>query len=244
MSEFHECFARCFEHVWPELRGADVFVDDIWSDVLHWNTAPAALLNAQPACVLALTPDAGTTPLPRTHPSPTDERRAVFFVGSFLHTYKDACARILQSRSDARAPYRECVVYSAISNLGHARCQASVQRQFGAKDAYTWLQDTLCAAIGPLDDGTRPFVMLISVVSSLCSLFTFLDRIVAVECINVSAALFAKDTAFIPLPGFRPCICFPNEDPLLEFALNALPSSHQFSSTKFMLPVDEQHQKH
>ena len=158
MNEFGECFAACFEHVWPELRGADVFVDDIWSDVLHWNTAPAALLRAQPACVLALQPNASTTPLPRTHPAVADARRAVFFVGSFLHTYKDACVRVLQSRSDARAPYRECVVYSAISTLGHARCQASVQRQFGTKDAYTWLQDTLRAAIGPLEDGSQPFV--------------------------------------------------------------------------------------
>lgn len=183
MNEFHECFARDFEHVWPELRGADVFVDDIWSDVLHWNTAPAALLDARPACVLALTPDAAATPLPRTHPSPTDERRAVFFVGSFLHTYTDACVRILQSRSEARAPYRECVVYSAISNLGHARCLASVQRQFGAKDAYTWLQDTLCAAIGLLDDGTRPFVLLSMLqVCFLAHVSCFFSRILFQSC--------------------------------------------------------------
>lgn len=175
MNEFHECFARCFEHVWPELRGADVFVDDIWSDVLHWNTAPAAVLGAQPACVLALMPDAAATPLPRTHPAPADERRAVFFVGSFLHTYKDACVRILKSRSEGRAPYRECVVYSAISNLGHARCMASVQRQFGTKDAYTWLQDTLCDAIGPLEDGTRPFVFCFSSSTPVIVRFTFSD---------------------------------------------------------------------
>ena len=111
----------------------------------------------------------------RTHPGPADERRAVFFVGSFLHTYKDACVRILKSRTEGRAPYRECVVYSAISNLGHARCLASVQRQFGTKDAYTWLQDTLCDTIGPLEDGTRPFVFVF--LHKLLSLSVSLSRL-------------------------------------------------------------------
>lgn len=159
MSEFQECFAAQLANVLPNLRGADVFVDSVWADVFHWNVAPSRLLGAQPECVHELRPDSAETPttLPYKRPAAGSARRAVFFVGSFLHTYCQACCSVLQVRKDAAQPYRECVVYSALSNLGHATCQESVQSQYGTKGAYLWFKGVLESAIGTLEDGTRPF---------------------------------------------------------------------------------------
>ena len=160
MSEFQECFAAQLANVLPNLRGADVFIDSVWADVFHWNVAPAVLLGAQPECVHELRPDSAETPtaLPYKRPATGSSRRAVFFVGSFLHTYCQACSSVLQVRRDAAQPYRECVVYSALSNLGHATCQESVQSQYGTKGAYLWFKGVLESAIGTLEDGTSPFV--------------------------------------------------------------------------------------
>jgi len=192
MSGFKESFSDAFAHVFPELKGADVFVDELWSDILHWNVAPSELLKARPACILEL--HTTRSPLPRTKAAVEDARRAVFFIGSFLHIYKDSCCRILGLRTESGMPYKECVVYSAISSLGHARCSGSVQSQYQGKDVCTWFKDTLYSAIGRLEDGREP--------------------VVAVENLPVSFACFARDTFFLPLPGFRPCFCFYGEGPL------------------------------
>eukprot|EP00727_Mastigamoeba_balamuthi_P006536 m51a1_g2502 hypothetical protein (665) ;mRNA; f:127779-130163 len=171
--------------VLPDLRGAHVYADRSFSDLL------SAAVGAGPLCsaCASLSPLPSSTSPSSSTSSPTSPRvnggcadpasgdvssNVVFFVGSFLTASMDDVARVLRSRVCG-----ECVVYCAVSNLGHARLPNASQRQFGAVGAYGWATELAKAAMeearaaaGLTSKSIRPPVVSVVHMPHSCCPFT------------------------------------------------------------------------
>lgn len=187
------CLDEFLVEVYPNIQNAYIFVDDVFNDFFHCNIAPNVILSMSPAAVVNLPdPTAAEQAVPQFNvindPASTFgvPPKAVFFIGTFLHVYEGIVGDILK-----KFPFAECLVYCAISNLGHARCSGAIQKRFGSAGAYEWFKETV---VKPnLDEGGS----------------------VDVVHFEPTVALFSSMSFTVPLPGGYSCMCL-DDHPLQE----------------------------
>lgn len=165
------CLEESLVEVYPNLLNAYVFVDDVFNDFFHCNVSPSVLLSMSPAAIVSL-PDPSVTatadpalPLFGTINDPSSQgapRKAVFFIGTFLHVYERVVGDILRKYS-----FDDCLVYCAISNLGHARCSGATQKRFGSAGAYEWFKESVIRSVVAGDVEVVYFEPTFSVFSSM-----------------------------------------------------------------------------
>lgn len=186
------CLDEFLVEVYPNLQNAYIFVDDVFNDFFHCNIPPNVILSMNPAAIVNLPGPTSDDTIPQFNIINTPDtlgipRKAVFFIGTFLHVYERVVGDILK-----KFTFDECLVYCAISNLGHARCSGAIQKRFGSTGAYEWFKEVVVKPA--LEEGSP----------------------IEVTHFEPTISLFSSMSFTVPLPDGCTCMCL-EDHPLKEY---------------------------